>query len=323
VKSGRLITETSEPDLETHSANHPLISRSDIGNLIGLPILTLISGLLPNSGLTHFCQVAARINAAMLMNDQEHLAHQIENLVGNRSLLLPAKDIPNAVAAEDLLALCNTLRTHWTHTWEGIVKIHGLKFLNAALKKGNGAVLWRAHFVHYAFPYYKALADQGFEYTQLSHIRHGFSNTRFGIRYLNPIRTSAENRFIPERVERTNLAPTAALRALYRRLDSNGIVSIATRGNADQFVETPFFNGTHKIAPGGPHLAYARDAALLPVFPIRLADGSHEIHILPPIELNKNAPRRAEIERTAIAFANILENYVIRYPSQWLGWMHL
>ena len=98
---------------------------------------------------------------------------------------------------------------------------------------------------------------------------------------------------------------------------------MATRGDADQFVETPFFDGTHKIAPGGPHLAYAREAALLPVFPIRLADGSHEIHILPPIELNTNAPRRAEIERTAIAFANMLENYVIQYPSQWLGWMHL
>ena len=135
MKNGRLIAKISEADLETHSANHPLISWSDIGNLIGLPILTLISGLLPNSRLTSFCQVAARINAAMLTNNQEHLTLQIKKLVGNRSLSLPAKDIPNAVAAEDLLALCNTLRTHWTHTWGGIVKFHGLNFLKAALKE--------------------------------------------------------------------------------------------------------------------------------------------------------------------------------------------
>lgn len=283
----------------------------------------LISGLLPNSGLASFCQAAARINAAMLTNDQERLTQKIKALVGDRSLPLPATGIPNAVAAEDLLALCNILRTHLTHTWKGNVKIHGLKFLNAALEQGNGAVLWRAHFAHYAIPYYKALADQGFKFTHLSHIRHGFSNTRFGIRYLNPIRTAAENQFLPERVERTNLAPTAALRLLYRRLENNGIISLTTRGDADQLVEAPFMDGTHKVAPGGPHLAYARDAALLPVFPIRLADGSHEIHILPPIELNKNAPRRLEIERAAVAFADTLENYVIQYPSQWLGWMHL
>jgi len=313
----------TEKGSERHRDAPPLISLSDIGNLLGLPILTLISWILPEAGAPRFCQAAARINAAMLTSDKQRLIGQIDALIGDRTLPLSPNDIPDAVAAEDLLSLFNVLRTHRTRNWRGDAKVFGAEHLNAALADGNGAVLWRAHFAHFAIPYYKALADEGFTYTHFSHVRHGFSNTRFGVRFLNPIRLSGENYFVPERVERTDAVPTAALRTLYRRLETNGIVSITTRGDADQYITVPFLNGTHDVAPGGPHLAYAKGAALLAVFPLRLPDGRYEVHIMPPIDLKSAASRKAAIEGAAVQFARMLENYVTRYPSQWLGWMHL
>ena len=203
-------------DLSSGSSNatQPLISLSDIGNLVGLPILTLISWILPAAGAPHFCRAAARMNAAMLTSDRQRLIRQIDALIGDRPLPLDAHEILDAVAAEDLLSLMNVLRTHRSRTWRGDVEVFGLEHLNNALAAGNGAVLWRAHFAHYAIPYYTALVDKGFTYTHFSHVRHGFSSTRFGIRVLNPIRLSGENYFVPERVERTDAAPTGALHTL-------------------------------------------------------------------------------------------------------------
>ncbi|MED5357659.1 MAG: hypothetical protein VYD85_04475 [Pseudomonadota bacterium] len=305
------------------NATQLLISLSDIGNLVGLPILTLISWILPAAGAPHFCRAAARMNAAMLTSDRQRLIRQIDALIGDRPLPLDAHESLDAVAAEDLLSLMNVLRTHRSRTWRGDVEVLGLENLTNALAAGTRAVLWRAHFAHYAIPYYTALVDKGFTYTHFSHVRHGFSSTRFGIRVLNPIRLSGENYFVPERVERTDAAPTGALRTLYRKLENNGIVSITTRGDADQYISVPFLNGMHDVAPGGPHLAYAKSAGLLPVFPLRLPDGRYEIHIMPRIKMNAATSRNAAIEGAAVEFGRMLETYVTRYPSQWLGWMHL
>ncbi|MDD9877982.1 MAG: lysophospholipid acyltransferase family protein [Magnetovibrio sp.] len=310
-------------DAEAGPGEHPLISPSDIGNLLGLPILALIARLVPPGRAEGFCRAVAGLNARMLSADKAGLVRRIRALAGARTLGLPAAEIPDAVAGEDLLALLAVLRAHRTRSWEGRVKVEGRRHLDAALARGRGAILWRAHFVHYALPYYKALADLGYDFAQFSHVRHGFSNSRFGIRFLNPLRVGAEDLFVPARIERSNAAPTAALRQLYRRLDGNGIVSMSSRGDAGNFVEAPFMDGRHGVAPGAPHLAYVKGAALLPVFPIREAGGAHRIVIEPPIPVDADRPRRAAIEAAATDFAGRLETQVRAHPSQWLGWMHL
>ena len=305
------------------SARPNWFSVTDIGNLIGLPILTLLSWLLPRAAVLAFCRAAGPLNAAMLTSDKPGLIKRIEELLGDRPTALAAAEIPDAVAGEDLLALMTVLRSHMTRSWRGRAEIHGLEHLQTALEGGNGAVLWRGHFVHFALPYYWALQDAGFAVAHFAHVRHGFSDSRFGIRFLNPIRTIAENRFLAERVARTDSAPTAALRRLMKSLAGNGIVSISSRGDADQLVSVPFLGDSHEVGPGAPHLAYVKGAALLPVFPVRHDDDSFTIHIEAPIEVDRTADRRAAIEQAAAAFAIRLERRVLASPSQWQGGMHL
>ncbi len=300
-----------------------IISGNDIGHLMGLPILTLISWLLPVQMAPWFCRTMAFMNAATLTSGKVALTRRIYQHVGDFDISLNPSEIPDAVAGEDLLALVSLLKTHLTRSWKGTTEIHGREFLDAALRKGNGAILWRAHFVHYGIPYYKALVDAGFHFTHISHVRHGFSESRFGIKYLNPIRLHAENRFVPERLQLTGGAPTVVLRNAHRRLAENGIVSITTRGDADNYISAPFLNGTHNVAPGAPRLAYAQGADLLPVFPIRNPNGSHSIIIEPPITIDRSQESRVVAENAANEFVNRLKSRVLQYPSQWLGWMHL
>ena len=70
---------------ESSNATQPLISLSDIGNLVGLPILTRISLDLAGGRRATLRRAAARMNAAMLTSDRQRLIRQIDALIGDRA----------------------------------------------------------------------------------------------------------------------------------------------------------------------------------------------------------------------------------------------
>ena len=76
--------------------------------------------------------------------------------------------------------------------------LQGREHLDEALGRGKGCVLWVAHFVFAPNIAKLALHDAGYKVSHLSRLDHGFSSTRFGIKWLNPVRSRFEDRLLAE-----------------------------------------------------------------------------------------------------------------------------
>ncbi len=202
------------------------------------------------------------------------------------------------------------------------IRVAGVEHLDAALARGRGAILWIGHFTFYSLVPKIALYRLGVSVSHLSHPRHGFSGTRFGMRVLNPVRGRMEGRYVRERVLLSSDGAVAAMWTLRRRLQDNGVVSITVREEAQRPVPVPFMNGTIRLAAGAPDLAYSSGAALLPVFPVRAPDGSFRVAIEAPIALPAGMARAGAVEAALGQYAQLLARYVRDTPGQWRGWFH-
>lgn len=229
--------------------------------------------------------------------------------------------------ARDRRAATNELKTQALKTWRPFggwqpkIALEGEVHLQDALAQGKGAVLWVAPFVFYSGATKIALHRKGYTVSHLSSPLHGFSDSSYGIRYLNPIQCKPEDRLIKERIVFDRNAPSTAMRRMVRALKAGEIVTIAAATTEGlEAVEAPFFDGILPVAVGAPRLSGLTGAPLLPVFTVREADGTFRIAIDVPITLD---PQQSSDERcmtAATAFFRRLEPWVRRYPAQWRGW---
>jgi lauroyl/myristoyl acyltransferase len=155
----------------------------------------------------------------------------------------------------------------------------------------------------------------------LSTPAHGFSATRFGVRYLNRMQTRIEDRYIAERVMLPLQGQNAALKTLAQRLKANRVVSITGQRGTGRVVAARFLDGTLPLAPGAPALAQMTGAKLLPVFAFRAADGVVDVTVEPEIALSGN--RDDAVAAAVQTFAARSEPYALRTPGQWLSWVQL
>jgi lauroyl/myristoyl acyltransferase len=157
----------------------------------------------------------------------------------------------------------------------------------------------------------------------LSTPAHGFSATRFGVRYLNRIQTRIEDRYIAERVLLPLSGQNTALQTLVRRLKANKVVSITGQRGTGRTVAARFLDGTLTLAPGAPMLGHMTGASVFPTFAFRAPDGAIEVTVEPPVELPAGLPREAAVTQAVQQFATISEGYALRHPGQWLSWVQL
>jgi KDO2-lipid IV(A) lauroyltransferase len=106
--------------------------------------------------------------------------------------------------------------------------------------------------------------------------------------------------------------------AVLRALSENAIV--AMQGDRDfnnTGVAVPFF-GRGAYFPRGPlRVAMATDAAVLPAFIVRVADGRYRAILEEPLAIDRGADREAALARNLARYVAILERYVRQYPDQW------
>jgi lauroyl/myristoyl acyltransferase len=194
------------------------------------------------------------------------------------------------------------------------ITLHGTTHLLAALGAGNGAILWVGRFAYASLISKIALHDAGFAVTHLSRVTHGFAPSDFAVRWLNPLWTAIEERYLEERVVMRGNG-TAALRTLRRRLAENRIVSISVGDEGVRTTEVPLLDGRLRVATGAVSLALATGARLLPVFTIRTGR-AFDVEIGAPLEL----PTRASCIDTVVRqFADRLTPFVLASPGQWLA----
>lgn len=303
-----------------------LFSTSDVRLLLQLPVMALIAWCTPTAVWPSCAVLLARCRAILKTTSRAARVNKIARTLGTRQLAASPEQIVQDMDAVGLEGTLHILRHYRPGRWDPPMTVTGQAHIDAGLEKGNGVVLWVADFAFHALVLKMALHRAGYAVSHLSGPRHGFSTSHFGMRFLNPIRTTIESRFLRERVVMSDLAlpeqrrVAAAMRTLLKRLKKNGVVSVSALPNDTAPDQMPLFDGTVRLPSGAPGLAYQSGAALLPVFAVRNAQGTYEIIIEPPIAPHEASTRKAAVTEAIATYCALLQDYVTRYPGQWNGW---
>lgn len=287
----------------------------DIRDIGKIAALTLIAWLLR----PHLWRKAARATSLIGRDDRSGPAYQ-RNLAHkySKSDIATIRYKRRAYVRElkfQILGLIGPWRS-----WRPDIRLVGTAHLQEALEGGRGAILWVTATVFSTLIAKIALHDAGYHAYQLSRSQHGFSMSPFGVRFLNPIWTGVEDRFIADRVVIKGDTATDALAILRARMAENQVVIIAVVAQAHKFVWVPFLRDLLPLPTGPMRLARTTGAPLLPVFTVAKDNGGFEVSIHEPLY---SAATQADDESIAKAYAKQLEAFVHDYPDQWSGWQWL
>lgn len=292
----------------------PPISGLDLVLVAGLPVLAALAWALPVRRWPALCAALAPFQLRELVARPEAAAKAMARVLGGR--IDEPHRVLSRLAAHNLAAQLHLLRG-LARGAPPPVRLNGRERIDAALARGGGAVLWVGHFAYASLLAKVAWHQAGLAVSHLSHPRHGFSGSRFGMAVLNRLVRRVEDRYLGERVVMAADSPVAALRTLERRLGDNRVVSISARDTARRPLRVPFLDGEIALGGGAIDLARRTGAALLPAFAVRDEDG-FVVAVEAPI--GAEALARDEAAR---AYAAVLGRYVLRHPDQWLGWTRL
>ncbi len=301
----------------------PLISGHDIGILCGLPFLALTAWLTPEKAWRPLARAIAPCTTGVLCRSRKAILDCIAAVAGDRPLAMPPQAVARELAAAEIQRNFQNMRDLLPSRWRPEITLVGEDHITGALARGKGVILWGGHFAFANTVIKMAMHRAGYDLHHLSHPHHGFSDTRFGVRVLNPIRAASDVHYVSERIVLSLDGAVAAMRALLKRLRNNGIVSIMVRDIGLHPLEAPFLDGTMRIATGAPDLAYATGAALIPVFAVQEEDGRYTVTVQAPIEMAAAVKRRDAAAAAVRAYTGRLEPYVLNYPGQWWGWTTL
>ncbi len=300
-------------------AARPLWRTSDLAIAASLAALLPAAWLLPERSWWRLCRAVARAPGLV---DRAALDRTIAGIVSGVQLdPRRAADIALDLQAAVYELRMQTLRGWRPGGWHPEIALSGEEHIMRASARGNGVILWVAHFAFNSGITKAALHERGYRVSHLSRPEHGFSKTRFGIGWLNPLRRIPEDRWLSERIVYDRRAPAIAMRRMARALAGGEIVSItAGAWEGSGIAEGPLLGGTLALATGAPRLAALTGAVLLPVFAVR--DRSHRfvVAIEAPI-VPGEAQEPADRGRAAAAeFLARHEPWVRGFPEQWRGW---
>ncbi len=302
--------------------SQPAFSATDLGVLLGAPFFTLPAWLLPERNWPALCRALSPMAIGDLTKDPAATAALIRKTLGTRLADRPTPGMLRDMGAEGIFTFFQVLKAYRPDGWVPRVRIAGFERVAAALELGRGAVLWVAHGFHGHLGAKVGFHRAGLKVVHLSTPAHGFSVTKFGVRYLNRMQTRIEDRYIGERVLLPLNGQNAALQTLVKRLRANRVVTITGQRGTGRTLTTPFLDGTLTLAPGAPTLAHMTGAKLFPVFAFRAADGAIEVTVEAEVAIT-GAPRDEAVAAAVAAYAAVSAPYVLRYPSQWLSWVQL
>lgn len=295
-------------------------SMSDVATALGLAVLLPVAWLLPEASWGPLWRGAACVPLLTSRKAMRRNAKLIRAALGDVD-----RSRADAIA-QDLKAAVYELRMQDLRAWRPgcghpKMKLEGEAHLKSALQLGKGAILWVAPFVFNSGPTKIALHRAGYRVSHLSSPQHGYSETRFGVGYLNRVRCIPEERYLAERIVFDRSSPSTAMRRMMRALDAGNVVSIvAASTEGSDVVKGPAFGGRLPVAVGAPRLAGLTGAPLLPVFTVRDPKWGFRIVIEEPIGID---PAQSSEERCVAAAAEFLrrsEPWVRLYPEQWRAW---
>lgn len=254
-------------------------------------------------------------------------------LIAGSNVTKSAEEILRGYSVYHHLATLQVLRCHRPGGWHPRIQLVGEDRLRRALEAGRGAIIWVPPTATSDLVTKMAFHRAGFRVSHLSRYTHGFSSTRFGYRFLNPVRTIAERRFLAERMEMGPAGPFVpgeegperAVDALARRLENGQVVSITfvdAQARNPRYV--PLLNGWLPVGDGAIRLARRTGAALFPVVTIMREDGGFVTTIEPALEVraaeNGDGDHDRMVEEVLGAYGRVLEGHLASAPEQFPLW---
>lgn len=281
---------------------------------MAISVLFILAGAVPERFWGRISLRLARLHVKLL-GSSAHLGTLPEELLG-----LDARDLEIQFRQHNYWELLEILRDYWPGGWNPKTVLIGEEHIRAALAKGKGVVFWYVPFARGMIPFYKTTRGAGLSHNVLMHGTHGFSDTRFGVRFLNPIRVAIEKRHAGEIFFIGENGAGPPVRKLIQRLNENKCIHIAAIQTGKKVSERPFMGGRLCLAKGGPSIALSTGATLLPAFVLPVGPSSFELHVEPPLTSDANDDEQKQ-EDMVSAYVPILERYVRKYPHLWLGWL--
>lgn len=295
----------------------------DIQTILGLVAQLPFAWLLPESWWGPLWR--ARLRLRLLTNRRavryaaKHMQAALE--IPKRDALRHGEDLRAAVHEMQMQDLRGWRPGLWRRGgWRPKMRLEGEAHLQAALAQGKGAILWLAPFVFNSATTKIVLHEKGYRVSHLSSPKHGYSETRFGVRYLNKVRCIPEDRCIAQRVVFDRYAPATAMRRLMRALKAGEVVSIvAASTEGSDMIKGAIFGGTLPVAVGAPRLSGLTGAPVLPTFTIR--DGKvFRTVIETPLDLPRTGGNDERCVAAAAEFLRRSEPWVREFPGQWRAW---
>lgn len=188
------------------------------------------------------------------------------------------------------------------------IEIEKKDILDRAIESRRGVILLTAHFGNW-----ELLALTGSLAGYRLHILAREQKLTRLNKLLNRYRQLGGSYIVPKGI---------SVKALFSSLKENnpvGILADQDAGRNGIFVN--FFGRLASTPRGAFELADKLGSVVLPVFIVRKDGPYHKIFIENPIDLEKNLDKELISQRGLQYFTNLLENYIRRYPSQWL-WLH-
>jgi lauroyl/myristoyl acyltransferase len=209
--------------------------------------------------------------------------------------------------------------------WRPPVEIIGRQYLDEALAHGKGAVLWVAHFSFASLFTKMALSEAGYKISHVSRPEHGVSKSRFGIRYLNSFRQTAENRYLHSRIVHLRYNPEATKEAAFAVLRGNELLSVTVGAWEGRHLATgELLGSSYTVSTGAPGFAFATGAKLLSVLTTR-DPSSGDYHVTIGAPLGESA-RSTLAEFVCASTRELFCRHTIaiqQMPEQWRGWNKL
>jgi hypothetical protein len=292
-----------------------LIKGRDLVDLGALAVLFVLAGIVPERHWGRVSLALARLHVRIVGYSVDHLGTLPAETVG-----IDARPLEIAFRQTNYWELLEILRDYWPGGWRPTIILVGEEHIKAALARGRGVILWYCTFNRTMIAHYKGLREAGYPVSVLMAGTHGFSDTRFGVRVLNPIRVTIEKRYMGEAFLIGSQGAGPAIRSLIGRLGENRCIHIAAIQTGRHVAERPFLGGRLRLAKGAPSLAVSTGAALLPTFTVPVGPASFEIHIEPPLTSDA-ADDDLKQEDMVSAYVPVLERYVRNWPELWRGWI--
>src|ERR1051325_8709605 len=279
-------------------AARPAWQISDLLIAFGLAALLLPPWLLPERTWGPLWRAIARIPVLTSGRTIRQTAKSIQAALGE-SDWQRAEEIAHRLKASIYELRMQDLRAWRPDGWKPQITLEGEHYLLSALGANKGAILWLGPCVFNSGPTKIEFHRKGYRVSHLSSPKHGFSETEFGVRFLNRVRCIPEDRCLAQRIVFDRSAPSTAMRRMMRALKAGEIVSIvAASTEGSEMVQAPILGGRLKVAVGAPRLAALTGAPLLPVFTVRDPGVGFRVVIEAPIVIE---PERSSEERCIAA----------------------